>query len=134
MLVRFEMPRNFEDLLGDFLQTEMVPSHAAFPPIDIAEYENESVIVAELPGVKKEDVKLTTENGFLTISGERKPYTIPQDARVLLNEMQVKNFTRTVRFPHAVDVNKISAELQSGVLRIVLPKTEEDLVRTVEVK
>jgi HSP20 family protein len=133
MFVNLEFPRTLDYLLDDVFTTDFAPNRL-FPALDVCEYENETVVVAELPGVRKEDLKLSIENGWLTISGERRPYEIPQDAKILLNEMRVRNFSRSIQFPHDVDVNNISAELTNGVLRIVLPKTEQARVRTVHIK
>lgn len=134
MQVRFDVPRSLDTLFEDFGFREFAPVTRQFPLIDIAEQENETVIVAELPGVKKEDVKITFEENVLTLSGERKPYEIPQDARVLINENRVRTFSRSVRFAHDVDVNRISADLQNGMLKIVVPKAESAKPRTIEVK
>jgi len=135
MLMQFDFPRTFDDLLGDFLITDIHPlTRSVFPAIDVAEHENETVVLAELPGVKKEDVKITFENNVLTLRGERKPYKIPENARVLLNEMRVREFSRSIEFDHGVDAARISAEMTNGMLRIVLPKAESARVRTIEVK
>ncbi|HVN49260.1 MAG TPA: Hsp20/alpha crystallin family protein [Bacteroidota bacterium] len=134
MLVRFDIPRTFDNLLDDACATDYFPGRVLYPAVDIAEQENETVVLAELPGVKKEDVKITFENNVLTISGERKPYEIPEKARVLLNEMRVQNFSRSIEFEHAVDASKIGAELNNGVLRVVLPKAEEAKPRTIDIK
>jgi HSP20 family protein len=122
-----------ENFFFDFTPPYPV-DRSVYPPLDVAEYEHESVVVAELPGVKKEDLKITVENGLLTISGERKPYEIPQDARIVLNEMRVQNFSRSIELPHEVDVDKISAELQNGLLRIRLPKSEASRARTIKIQ
>jgi len=106
----------------------------SFPAIDVAEHENEFVLLAEMPGVKKEDLKLTVENNALTLSGMRKPYEIPQDARVLLNEVRVREFSRSIEFPSDVEVDKIAAELQNGLLRVVLPKAERARVKRIEIQ
>lgn len=134
MLVQFDYPRTIDNLLDNFLATDVVPSRRAFPAIDITEQEGETTVIAELAGMKKEDVKITFENNVLTISGERKPYEIPDNARVLLNEMRIRSFSRSIRFEHDVDTGKISADLTNGVLRIVLPKAESAKARTIDVK
>jgi len=134
MLVRFEYPGTLNSLVDDFFSTDILPRRSINPPVDITEQDNEVIVNAELPGVKKEDVKITFENNILTISGERKPYEIPENARVLLNEVHVRNFQRSIEFNHDIDVNKISAEINNGVLRIVLPKAEAAQVRTIQVK
>jgi HSP20 family protein len=134
MLVRFDFPRIFENLIEDFCTTDILPTYSRYPAVDIAEQDNETIVIAELPGAKKEDVRITFENNVLTMSGERKPYEIPENARVLLNEARIRNFSRSIEFRHNVDVNKISAEMSNGVLRVVLPKAESARVRTIEVK
>ncbi|MEX1274818.1 MAG: Hsp20/alpha crystallin family protein [Bacteroidota bacterium] len=134
MVVRFDVSRPLDTLLKDLVVNDFAPSARLFPAVDIAEYENETVLIAELPGVKKEDVKITFEKNVLTLSGERKAYEIPQDARVLINENRVSSFNRSVRFSHDVDANRISADLQNGMLKIVVPKAESAKPRTIEVK
>jgi HSP20 family molecular chaperone IbpA len=64
----------------------------------------------------------------------RKPYEIPQDARVLLNEVRVSEFSRSFEFPSDVEVDKIAAELQNGLLRVVLPKAERARVKRIEIQ
>ena len=134
MLVRFEYPGTFNNLIEDVFKTDILPTRSTYPAIDIAEQDNETVVIAELPGAKKEDVKITFEKNVLTISGERKPYEIRENARILLNEARVLNFNRSIEFGYNVDVNKISADMNNGVLRIVLPKAESARARTIEVK
>jgi HSP20 family protein len=136
MVVRVHLPSTIaESLFEDFLtDLGLVPSYSqVFPALDVAEDENASVVVAELPGVRKEDLKITVENGILTISGVRRPYEIPQDARIILNEMRVQEFSRSIELPHEVLMDKVSAELENGVLRITLPKTEAARVRTIPI-
>lgn len=138
MLVRFDFPHSFNNFVDELLSTDITgrvaDSLSPYPALEMAEYEHESVLVAELPGVKKEDIKIMVENGLLSLSGVRKPYEIPQDARILLNEVRVRNFNRTIELPHEVDESKISAAMENGVLRIQLPKSESARVRTIEVK
>jgi HSP20 family protein len=134
MLIRFDYPRMFDNLLQDFVVSDFTSAEKSFPAIDVAEHENEFVLLAEMPGVKKEDLKLTVENNALTLSGVRKPYEIPQNARVLLNEVRVREFSRSIEFPSDVEVDKIAAELQNGLLRVVLPKAEEAKPKQIEVE
>lgn len=134
MLVRFDFPRTLDNLIDDVFVSDVTPCVSTFPAVDIAERDTETVVVAELPGVKKEDVKITFENNVLTMSGERKPYEIPENARILLNEMRIKEFSRSIDFERDVDSAKISAEMTNGILTVRLPKAESARVRTIEVK
>jgi len=134
MLVRFDYPRTLDNLINNFLDTDTVVSRNTFPTVDVLEEEGQTTVIAELPGVKKEDVKIKFENAVLTISGERKPYELPENSRVVLNELNVRKFNRSIQFEHDVDASKISADLTNGILRIVLPKSETAKARTIEVK
>jgi HSP20 family protein len=134
MLLRFDFPRSFDDLLEETMPANSVAQRRNIPAIDVVERENEFVAVVELPGVRKEDVKITFEKDVLTIDGQRKPMDIPQDARVLLNEVNANGFSRSIRIPVGIDAGGISAELEHGILKVVLPKSQEARVRTIAIK
>jgi HSP20 family protein len=134
MLLQFDFPKTFNDLLEDTIQTDYASSRVSVPAMDIAEYENEYAAIVELPGVKKEDVKITYEKNVLTVEGVRKPYEIPQDARLLLNEMHVRDFSRSIRVPVEIDATAISAKLENSILKVVLPKSQEARARTIAIK
>jgi HSP20 family protein len=134
MMLRFDFPKTSNDSLEDLITKDFVSTAKNNPAMDIAEYQSEYVVVAEMPGVKKDDVKITFEKNLLMVQGQRKPSEIPQDARVLLNEMRVRDFSRSIRIPVEVDVNNLSAELENGILRIVLPKAQSAQVRTIAIK
>lgn len=138
MLARIEKYQTVDSLIGELLGFSRDPESisaspvestaeegAAFaPPLDVTENKAEVVVVAELPGVKKEDVKISLEKGLLTIGGKRAEDTLSGDARGLLREQQKGKFSRTVRLPYEVNAAGVSAELSDGLLRIVLPKAE----------
>lgn len=125
--------REIDDLFGDFLSAPSTSAVRTYPAIDIAEYDNDTVVVAEMPGVQKEDLKLTVQDGLLVISGERKIHQLPENASWLRNEISAGQFTRTIRLPHEVQVEKIGAELTNGVLRVTLPKAEQVKPREIKV-
>jgi len=134
MLLRFDFPNSADDLLQESVAANYLPKRTYAPAMDISENESSFIAVLELPGVKKEDVKITFEQDILTIEGQRKPYEIPQDAKVLLNEVSASEFNRSIRIPVGIDAGSISAELESGILKVVLPKSQEARVRTIAVK
>jgi len=129
-----DFERDADDLFGDFLGAQALPVRRQYPALDVAGYENESVVVAEIPGVRKEDVKISVQDGMLTISGERKEPAAPEESTWLRNEIRTGEFSRTMELPHEVDVNAIEAEITNGVLRIVLPKAAEARSREIPVK
>ncbi len=134
MLVKVNFDEPLSEFVKEYFSNEFVPFTPAQPAIDMTENENESIVIAELPGVKKEDISLTVEDGLLTLKGERKS-TAPSDVtKVLHREIEYEPFSRTIRLPHEVDVNGISAALENGILKIVLPKAEAVRPRSIEIK
>ena len=104
------------------------------PAVSVAEYDSESVVVAELPGVRKEDVKVSVHDGILSISGERKSAEAPEKSSWVRNEIRTGQFARSIRLSHDVNTNAISAELNNGLLKITLPKSEEAKPREIPVQ
>ncbi|HEY0942615.1 MAG TPA: Hsp20/alpha crystallin family protein [Steroidobacter sp.] len=93
------------------------------PVADISETDTEYLIKAELPEVKKEDVKVTFENGQLTISGERRHESKQKNENELRVESFYGSFARSFMLPDNVDPKNIRAESKDGVLRVRIPKT-----------
>jgi HSP20 family protein len=142
MYVRFESlplvestPADFvDDLFGGWLARSWSPRLSPLPALDLMENSREFVVVAELPGVKKEDVKVTLQDGVLTVSGERKQKAVPEESRWHRTEIESGEFHRSIELPTAVDAPAVSAELKDGILRIVVPKAEEARPREITVK
>ena len=134
MLVRFQYPRIPNHVLESLFTADDLMRTTKSPSMDIAENENELVVTAELPGVKKDQVKVTFEKGVLAIEGQRKQDELPKDAQVLLNEMRVRDFSRSIRIDGDIDANNITAELEDGILSVTLPKMEETKPKQIEVK
>lgn len=104
------------------------------PSVDIVEDDKEYLVKAELPEVKKEDVKVTVENGVLTITGERKFEKEEKDKKYHRIERSYGNFLRSFALPEGADGSKVNAEFKEGVLKVHLPKNEKAKQKTVEVK
>lgn len=104
------------------------------PLVDITEDDKEYLIKAELPEVKKDDVKVTVENGVLTISGERRFEKEEKDKRYHRIERAYGSFTRSFSVPDDADDAKVSAEFKDGVLGVRLAKSEKARPKSVEVK
>lgn len=93
------------------------------PTSNITETEKEYLVRAELPGVRKEDVKITIENGTLTLSGERKFEKETKGEKVHRIESFHGTFARSFALPADVDEKQIKAETKDGVLTVRLPKS-----------
>lgn len=104
------------------------------PSVDIVEDDKEWLVKADLPEVKREDVKVTVENGVLTINGERKIEKEEKDKKYHRIERSYGNFLRSFTLPDAADGSKVNAEFKDGVLKVHLPKTEKARPKSVEVK
>ena len=98
-----------------------------FPRVDILEAEKELKINVELPGLKKEDVKLVVENGLLNISGKREKETENKDGlNILRNEIYHGSFNRSFKLSDEYDSENIKAEFENGILSITVGKKKEE--------
>ncbi len=104
------------------------------PQVDITEDDKEYLIKADLPETKKEDVKVTMENGILSISGERKTEKEEKKKKYHRIERSFGSFERTFTLPEDTDPGKIMADFRDGVLQIHLPKTAVAKPKPIEVK
>ena len=104
------------------------------PAVDISETDVEYLIKAELPEVKKEDVKVTVQHGVLTIHGERKHEKEEKGKRYHRVERSYGSFTRSFTLPDEVDEAKVRAEFKDGMLHLHLPKSEKAKPKAIDVK
>ena len=103
------------------------------PSVDIFETENEITLLADLPGVKPEDLSIDLNEDVLTLAGDIEPYENP-DEEDLMIEYEVGRYYRQFTLSEIIDQNRIEANLQEGVLRLNLPKVEKARPRKIEVK
>ena len=104
------------------------------PVVDIVEDDNEYFIKAELPEVKKEDVKVTVQDDVLTISGERMFEKEEKGRKYHRMERAYGSFARSFTLPEDADGEKVAAEFKDGVLKVHLPKSEQAKPKSIEVK
>lgn len=104
------------------------------PAVDIKEAEKEYVITADLPDVKREEVKVGFNEGVLTIEGERKLEKEEKTERFHRIERGYGKFVRRFALPNEVDADHVTAEFKDGVLTVRVPKSANAKPRTIEVK
>ena len=104
------------------------------PACDIFEDKEGIKIVAEVPGLGPEDIKLSMENNTLTIRGEKKQVAEEKTERVHRYERSYGVFERSFELPSTVDAERVEAEVVNGVLTITLPKVERAKPREIQVK
>jgi HSP20 family protein len=104
------------------------------PKVDITENEKEYLVKADLPEMKKEEIKVNVEDGVLSISGERKAETEEKSKKFHRIERSYGSFLRSFTLPENADGKKIAAEFKDGVLRVHLPKSPVEKTKGIEVK
>jgi HSP20 family protein len=114
-------------------QNEMMTVTQWVPLVDITEDDKEYLIKTELPEVKKEDVKVTVENGRLSISGERKFAREEKDKKYHRLERSYGSFLRSFTLPDVAKADQVMAEFKDGVLLVHVPKTTKPTAKNVEV-
>jgi HSP20 family protein len=106
----------------------------SFPAMNVWTDEDSAVLTAELPGVGIEDIDISVEKDTLTLRGRRQPEELAEGATYHRRERRFGSFNRAFRLPFQVDGGKVEAELQNGVLSIVLPRAEADKPRKIAIK
>jgi len=105
------------------------------PSVDIEENDDSYLIKADLPGVKKDDIEVTVENGVLRISGEKRiEKETGKGTRQHRTERYHGSFARYFTLPRAVEADKVKARFEDGVLSLTIPKSEEARPKTIEVQ
>lgn len=95
-------------------------------PVDIAEEDGEFVITADLPGVDKEEINITTDEESVEISAESSAEVEEENEKYYRKERSTRRFNRRVNFPSKVDAETVGAEYEDGVLTITAEKEEEN--------
>jgi HSP20 family protein len=126
----FAFPRN----LNEWLQGGHEGDRMIAPAMDVTETEEALTVTAELPGLRKEDVKITMERGVLTLSGEKRVEKEEKQKDFHLVERRYGAFHRSVNLPSGVDPNRATASFENGVLKITVPKAESAKPRQLEIK
>ena len=129
-----EMDELFHNRLASVLGGERVQSVAWSPVVDIEETELYYLIRAELPGLSKEKVKVTVEDGVLTLSGERDLERKVEGKTFHHIERSHGTFTRSFTLPENAEAESVSANYKDGLLEIRVAKSEEALPKSIEVR
>lgn len=107
---------------------------SGYPALNVWMNEDGAVATAELPGLDVKDIEISVVGQTLTLSGERKPEALPKEAAYHRQERTAGKFTRTLDLPFNVDSAKVQATLEKGILRILLPRAEQDKPRKITIK
>ncbi len=140
---KWEPLREFEDLFDRYTKAmgwpairgqELVKSGDWTPRVDITETDAEIQIKAEIPEVSKDDVKVSVDNGVLTLQGERKQEKEEKGKKFHRIERSYGTFLRSFALPDNVDETRITASFKDGMLHLQIPKSAEVRPKAIEVK
>jgi HSP20 family protein len=130
--LREDMERVFDSMLGRMPQERRELVWA--PLMDVEETEDSVIIRAELPGLKREDIKISVAGDNLVISGERKREFETKNRSYHRLERAYGRFVRSVTLPADVDADKTNAVYKAGILELTLPKSAKAKTREIEIK
>jgi len=132
--LRNEIDRLFESPFAGWSEGLQPFMSGWSPALDLHEDKDNSFVRAELPGMKKEDIEISLHEGVLTLSGERKEEKKQDGAEIHRSERFVGRFQRTLTLPSPVDVDKVKATYEEGILTVTLPKSEAAKPKQIQVK
>ncbi len=126
--------RHFDNFYPEFGYEEDIEKLSM--PVEVTEKEKEYDIRAELPGVKKEDLDIDIDKNYLTIRAKKEEEVCEDKKAYKKSEFRYGEFSRSVYLPQDIDMEKIDATLEHGVLRITVPKLDvnKDSVKKITVK
>jgi len=124
------------DLWDDDFFKLPAPAHRSpyKPSVDINETGDAYVLQADVPGLSKEDISVSVDNGVLTISGERKSEKKEEKDRYTYYERSLGKFERQFKLPDDVNAEAIEAKSTDGVLKLTIPKVEPKKARMIQIK
>lgn len=129
-----EMQNLVGDVVGDVLEGVRGAAGRRFPRVDMVRRpDGDYVVLVDLPGVDRDQVKVTTLGGELTVSGERPRPELDEGSEVLRTERGYGSFRRTLRLPPDIREEDVTARLEDGVLEVRLPRKAPSDARTVDI-
>jgi len=114
------MPNAYKDLGPGFFEK------GAYPKCNVYEYEDKIKIVAEIPGLQKDQLSVEVEDGVLIIAGNKHNVSEDKEAKIIRQELKRSSFKRSFELADSLDGNDISAKFEDGVLSISIPKIEPE--------
>jgi len=132
--LRKEMDQVFGEFFGRTPFTMAATEAMWSPLVDVHETKDSFLLMAELPGVKQDDIQVSVEGDTLTLKGERKRETEVKEDQYHRIERSYGRFERSILLPSVVDASRVKATYREGVLEIQLPKKEEAKPKEIKVE
>jgi HSP20 family protein len=112
---------------------ESAPTHlSTWPPANLYDNGESMVLQMEVPGMLEEDLNITIVQDVLTLTGERKN-TLPEGVHLHRRERPVSRFSRSFTLPYRISPDKVQADLNNGLLTVMLPKHPEEQARSIQI-
>ena len=130
----------FPTIWEDFFNSDLfnLPAIASrgmtVPAVNITETDTEYILELAAPGMKKSDFHVNVDRNVLTVSSEKEEEKEEKDKNYTRKEFSYSSFERSFTLPESIDQEKIDAKYTNGVLKLVLPKKEEVIPKTKEIK
>ena len=105
----------------------------SYPKVDVKDYDDKITIEAEIPGLAKEDVSVDLESQVLTITGGKREVKDDEGARYIRKELKRSSFKRSFKLGDNMNVKKIQADFDNGLLLVTVPKREKDEPKKVKI-
>lgn len=129
----FGVKRNLDRMFGEYEDDDSSVSSFWRPAVDIFETKDNLVLRAELPGMTKDEIKISVENNVLTLKGERHLDSEVKRENYHRIERTYGTFHRSFTLPSQVDRNRIQARFENGVLEVTMPRSEEAKTKEIEI-
>lgn len=132
--LRDEMDRLLNEFYGSVLPSSESYEGDWYPAMDVSETNDEIIATLELPGMNREDIKVTVSDGVLTVSGEKKQEKIDESENRHRVERTYGYFKRSISLAADIDTSKVKATYKDGVLKVTMPKLEEKKTKEIPVQ
>ena len=107
-------------------------SRGSYPSVNLFQDGDNTILMAEVPGVEKDKIKVQIKDNLITVSGERKT-EYPEKASYHRVERRGISFDRTIKLPVKVDADKVKADFENGILKVVMPRAESDKPKMISI-
>ena len=130
-----DLQENLSDMVDSALRNVAPMASGRYPRYDLIDIPNEGYwILMDLPGLQRDELDVATVGDELTVSGRRGRPELPEGAEVRRSERGYGHFRRSIRLPADVDLSRVGAKLDGGVLRLTLPRRAEAEEQKVEIE
>jgi len=128
-----EMDRLRREMNSLFTGYDRASASTTYPLVNVYDDKDAVIVTAELPGMSKEQVRITYADGALTLSGKLEPLAAAKKMTIVRQERSEGAFEKSLRIPTKIDQEKINASFSNGILTVMLPKAEEAKPKTIQV-